>query len=117
MLYKRVEGPFADKYGWTLHITNDIPRLLQDVGFINIESRVISTPLGVWQSEPRQREIGSFVAAVYEDWVAAILAKYELLGFTPDEANKLGQDIVDSFVAPGGMIQWMDCWAQKPPTS
>ena len=117
ILYGRVGGPFADKYGWNLHVTREIPRLLSDAGFVNVQSHVNSTPLGVWHSEPRQREIGSFVAAIYEDWVAAMLAKHVLLGYTAEEASKLGQDIMDSFVAPGGFIEWMDCWAQKPPAS
>lgn len=57
-----------------------------------------------------------FCQAICEDWVAAVLPRFEVMGLTEEEADDLGQKIFEAFNNPRihARLDWVDCWAQKP---
>lgn len=114
--YSLVEGPFTTTYGWNLRFPMQIVENLHEVGFANIQEQHTQVPLGRWHSEPRMREMGMFCQAICEDWIAAVLPRFEVMGLTEEEADDLGHKIFEAFNNPRihARLDWVDCWAQKP---
>lgn len=114
--YSLVEGPFTTTYGWNLRFPMQIVENLREVGFANIKEQHTQVPLGRWHSEPRMREMGMFCQAICEDWIAAVLPRFEVMGLTEEEADDLGHKIFEAFSNPRihARLDWVDCWAQKP---
>jgi hypothetical protein len=73
-------------------------------------------PLGRWHSNHKMREAGMFHQAIIMDFAIAVLAKRGILGLEDDEANMLGQRILDACNSPHNhaYCDWADTWAQKP---
>ncbi|KAK3182322.1 hypothetical protein K4F52_006324 [Lecanicillium sp. MT-2017a] len=116
-LYTVVAGPFTALYSWSLHVVADLPDLLHEAGFINIVQKKNKIPLGRWHKNPKMREAGMFHQAIFMDFAIAVLAKREALGLDDEEANALGQRLLDACNNPEihAYCDWADTYAQKPP--
>lgn len=116
ILYSLVSGPFTEVFGWNLHIPKQIPEILKQEGFINVQERHTMVPIGRWHSDAKQREMGLFAQSICEDWVVTLLTRHETLKLSQEEANDLGQKILDAFNNPRihARLDFIDCWAQKP---
>ncbi|KFA63969.1 hypothetical protein S40285_05723 [Stachybotrys chlorohalonatus IBT 40285] len=115
-MYRLVEGPFSEVYGWQLRFPSKIPDVLRETGFINIQERHNKVPLGRWHSEAKMREMGMFCQSLIEDWVDALIAKPDALGLSHEEGHRLAEDITAALNNPRihARLDWIDCWAQKP---
>lgn len=117
-LWGLVEGPFTKIYGWNLQISRHISQLLEEAGFININVKHNHVPLGRWHHETRMREMGMFNQIISEDWATALLGRPDTLGLNEEEALQLAQDLSDADNNPAlhAYMDWVDVWAQKPPS-
>ena len=117
VLYRLVEGPFTDIYGWNLQTSRHIPQLLEEAGFINVNIKHGRVPLGRWHHETRMREMGMFNQTVCGDWATALLGRPATLGLDEEEAVQLAQGLFDAMNNPAihAYMDWVDVWAQKPP--
>jgi hypothetical protein len=115
-LYKLIEGPFSDVYGWQLNFPNEIPNALRRTGFVGVEERHNPLPLGRWHSDPKMREVGIFCQNLIEEWADAMLARPDVLGLTAEEGVELAQSIGDALNNPRihARLDWLDVWGQKP---
>lgn len=115
-LYRLLDGPFTRVFGWNLRFPCQIMETLQEVGFVNLQERHSLIPLGRWHHETRMREMGVFSQDLCTDWIIALLSRNETMGLTVEEADELGQNILDAYNNPRihGQLDWIDCWAQKP---
>lgn len=115
-LYDLINGSFSDVYGWNLPIATQFPDVLRDIGFVNISQRKNKVPIGRWHSDARMREMGLFNQILHSEWAANMFIKYEAMGITAEEADSIGQEILDAFNDPNVQAHhiWVDCWAQKP---
>lgn len=117
-LYTLVGDTFSHTYRWNIDVSPRIPSILRDAGFVNVSERRNKIPMGRWHNDSRMREMGIFNQIIHSDWIPNMLAKHEAMGLTAEEAHQLGQDILDAFNNTDlhGMNEYIDCWAQKPPT-
>ncbi|CAI6089763.1 hypothetical protein V2G26_006830 [Clonostachys chloroleuca] len=115
-LYSLVAGPFSEVFGWNLFFPDEMPTVLRETGFVNVQVRHKRLPIGRWHHDARLREIGSFAQSIVEDWGSAMMAKHEVMGLSSDEANQLLQDLFDSFndLSLHGMFDWIEFLGQKP---
>ena len=114
--YRLVEGPFTNIYGWNLRFPFHIVDTLRDAGFVNIQEQHTQVPIGRWHSEPRMREMGMFCQSICEDWITAMLPRFDVMGLSEGDADELGHQLFDAFNNPRihAQLDWIDCWAQKP---
>ncbi|PHH84062.1 hypothetical protein CDD83_2555 [Cordyceps sp. RAO-2017] len=115
-LYRLIEGPFSTLYGWKFGIAADLGDMLRELGFVNVTVRHNAIPIGRWHHESRMREMGIFAQSILSDWVITMLTRHETLGLDADEAQDLGQRIIDAFdnTRIHAQHNWVDVWAQKP---
>ncbi|KAI9167115.1 putative methyltransferase tdiE [Paramyrothecium foliicola] len=115
-LYLLVIENYKEVYGWNLHLPRQIPKILREKGFVNVQEAHSLIPIGRWHPDAKQREIGLFALSVLEDFVVAILTRYDILKLSAEEANDLGQEILDALQNPRihARLDFIDCWGQKP---
>ncbi len=72
--------------------------------------------MGRWPSEHNAREMGLFQQTIVLEFALAVLAKRDILGLDQDEAEELGQQVLDSVHDHNthAYMDWADVWAQKP---
>ena len=107
---------FQTLYGWHFRIAIEVPKILEEIGFTNIQTRVWEVPIGRWHSEPRQREMGLFNQSLCDGFIPAILTKHEAMGMTVEEAQKLADDIGKAFndTRIHAVMGYYAVWGQKP---
>jgi len=109
-------GPFADKFGWNLDTSRNIPQLLKDAGFVNIQLRQREVPFGRWPNDKRLREMGMFNQVIAQDMAVTLLSRHAMLGISEEEATALAQDLSDAANDPAihAFLGGVSVWAQKP---
>lgn len=117
-VYDMIDEHFGPVYGWNMRFTHEIPKVLEETGFINIQERRSQIPVGGWHAEVKMREMGLFCQSFTEDFIAALLAKHDVMGLTEDEAEEFWDKVVDTFNNSRihAQLDFLDCWAQKPPS-
>ncbi|KAK2616423.1 hypothetical protein QQS21_000665 [Conoideocrella luteorostrata] len=115
-LYDLIEGSFSDVYGWNLSIPDRIPDVVREVGFVNVSVRRNKIPIGRWHQDAKMREMGMFNQIIHAHLLPTLFVKHEAMGITNDEAQDIGQEILDAFNDTDlhTCNEWIDCWAQKP---
>lgn len=115
-LYDYMRGEFTSIYGWDIEFPHKLPQELEKAGFQNVQEHRVHVPIGRWHSEPRQRELGLFCQSIVEDWVITLLSRPETLGLSNEEAETLGQEMLDAFENRSihARITFLGCYAQKP---
>ncbi|OAA43603.1 UMTA methyltransferase family protein [Metarhizium rileyi] len=117
-LYDLINGSFSEVYGWNLAIATQMPDVLREIGFVNLTQRQNKIPFGRWHHDAKMREMGIFNQIIHSEWLPNMFLKHEAMGITADEADSIGQEILDAFNDPSirSYNIWADCWAQKPLT-
>ncbi|KAK9436996.1 UMTA methyltransferase family protein [Metarhizium brunneum] len=115
-MYDLINGSFSQVYGWNLQIAAQIPDVLREIGFVGVAQRQNKIPLGRWHHDAKMREMGIFNQIIHSEWLPSMLLKHEAMGISADEAESVGQEILDAFNDPNvrSYNVWLDCWAQKP---
>lgn len=109
---------FAPAHHWNLDLPQNLPPILQRIGFTNISIRRHKVPLGAWAREQKQRELGLFMSQhVLWQFVKAILIKWPDMGLpSKSEADLLQADVRRALDNPQihAFMPWISVWAQKP---
>ncbi|KAI6782116.1 uncharacterized protein J7T54_002353 [Emericellopsis cladophorae] len=105
-----------DKFGWKLDTSRNIPQLLKDAGFVNIQLRQREVPFGRWPNDKRLREMGMFNQVIAQDMAVTLLNRHAMLSISEEEATALGQDLSDAANDPAihAFLGGVSVWAQKP---
>lgn len=116
VLYRLIEGPFTNIYGWNLGFPKQIAETLHQVGFINVQERHNHFPLGRWHPEADMRVLGLFNQSIVWEWAVAMLSNNEALELDEEQAETLERDIYEALNNSRihAQLAWVDCWAQKP---
>lgn len=116
--YSIIEPLLRDRYGFDIMVMEQMPRLLESLGFINVQKRVFHMPLGEWARDAHLRLLGGYFREVVAGLVGAMAARPLVEdGLDRDEID----DLVSGVAAALGnrrIHAYMPIhfvWAQKPP--
>ncbi|KAH6691661.1 S-adenosyl-L-methionine-dependent methyltransferase [Plectosphaerella plurivora] len=109
---------FAPLHQWNIDLAQELPTLLQQVGFINVNIHRYKIPIGAWARDQKRRELGLFMSKhVVWQFVEAVLVKWSDMGLASrTEADILQADVRRAFDDPEihAYLPWISVWAQKP---
>jgi hypothetical protein len=118
--YSMLGGVLNDKYGFDLWAVEQIPGLLQRLGYVNVQKKVYHMPLGEWAKDKHLRLLGGCFREVVMDFVGAMAARPLVEGgYDREEIDELVSSITAA-VMNRRIHAYMPIhfvWAQRPPAS
>ncbi|KAK3292231.1 S-adenosyl-L-methionine-dependent methyltransferase [Chaetomium fimeti] len=112
-------GPaLVENYGFDIYILNNLPSLLEELGFVNVQRKVFHMPVGEWARDSHLRLLGGYFREVVVDFVGAMASRPLVeAGVDKEEIADLVRDITEaaSNRRIHGYLPIHFVWAQKPP--
>ncbi|KAK4241939.1 S-adenosyl-L-methionine-dependent methyltransferase [Achaetomium macrosporum] len=107
-----------DKYGFEIRILENLPSLLESLGFVNVERKVFHMPLGEWARDAHLRLLGRYFREVLMDFFGAMAARPLVeAGYEREEIEELlsNATAAASNRRIHAYLPIHFVWAQKPP--
>ncbi|KAL2258586.1 hypothetical protein VTK26DRAFT_8066 [Humicola hyalothermophila] len=115
--YDAVRAVLRDQYGFDIEYVERLPAMLQSLGFVNVQRRVLHVPLGEWAKDAQLRVIGGYLREVLMDFVGAMAARPLVeAGLEQEEIADMTRSVAAAAANRRihGHIAMHFVWAQKP---
>lgn len=115
--YSTLGDILQEQYQFDLWIVQQLPELLQRLGYVNVQKKVFHMPVGEWARDKHLRLLGGYFREVLRDFVGAMAARPLVeAGFEKDEIEEQVNNIT-STMSNRRFHAYMPIhfvWAQKP---
>ena len=107
-----------ERYEFNIYVMDNLPSLLEELGFVNVQRKVFHMPLGEWARDAHLRLLGGYYREVMVDFVGAMASRPLVeAGYDKEEIAELVKDInvelSNRRIHAYTPIHFV--WAQKPP--
>jgi hypothetical protein len=96
--YSLLDPILREHYGYNIFIVEQIPDMLRNLGFVNVQQRVYRVPLGEWARDRRLRIIGGFLREILLEFFNTMVSRPMVESGTPrpDVEEALRQATIDA---------------------